>query len=114
MKHEYDRKPARDIVPGDMIFNVKTRHPLANADNRTINREQRLTRGYASNPHHGFWSDADWLRCRDGKFRPVEPGTFPLADGIPSRVGRLRGYGNAIVPQVAAEFIKAFMEAVNE
>jgi len=23
----------------------------------------------------------------------------------------LRGYGNAIVPQVAAEFVKAFMEA---
>ena len=64
--------------------------------------------------HHGFWSDADWLGCRDGKFRPVEPGTFPLANGIPARVGRLRGYGNAIVPQVAAEFIKAFMGAVNE
>lgn len=64
-----------------------------------------------SNPHHGFWSDADWLGCRDGKFRPVEPGTFPLANGIPARVGRLRGYGNAIVPQVAAEFVKAFMES---
>lgn len=64
--------------------------------------------------YHGFWSDADWLGCRDGKFRPVGSGTFPLANGIPARVGRLRGYGNAIVPQVAAEFIKAFMEAVNE
>lgn len=62
-----------------------------------------------ANPHNGFWSDADWLGCRDGKFRPVESGTFPLANGIPSRVGRLRGYGNAIVPQVAAEFVKAFM-----
>lgn len=29
MKHEYDRKPARVIVPGDMIFNVKTRQPVA-------------------------------------------------------------------------------------
>lgn len=61
-----------------------------------------------TNPHNGFWSGADWLGCRDGKFRPVEPGTFPLANGIPARVGRLRGYGNAIVPQVAAEFVKAF------
>lgn len=66
------------------------------------------------NPHNGFWSDADWLGCRDGKFRPVEPGTFPLANGIPARVGRLRGYGNAIVPQVAAEFIAAFMGAAGE
>ena len=62
-----------------------------------------------THPIYGFWSDADWLGCRDGKFRPVEPGTFPLANGIPARVGRLRGYGNAIVPQVAAEFVKAFM-----
>jgi len=58
----------------------------------------------------GFWSGADLIYCRDGKWRPVEPGTFPLAHGIPNRVGRLRAYGNAIVPQTAAEFIAAYME----
>ena len=76
-----------------------------------ISREGSTT---GANPHHGFWSDADWLGFRDGKFRPVEPGTFPLVNGIPARVGRLRGYGNAIVPQVAAEFIAAFMGAAGE
>ena len=59
---------------------------------------------------HGGWDDADWLFCRDGKWRPVEPGTFPLAHGVSARVGRLRGYGNAIVPQVAVEVIKAAQE----
>jgi DNA (cytosine-5)-methyltransferase 1 len=58
-------------------------------------------------PLHGFWRDADWLLCRDGKWRPVEPGTFPLAHGLPARVVRLRGYGNAINPHQAAEFIRA-------
>ncbi len=29
-------------------------------------------------------------------------------------MGRLRGYGNAIVPQVAAEFIGAFMESIQD
>jgi DNA (cytosine-5)-methyltransferase 1 len=29
-----------------------------------------------------------------------------------NRVGRLKGYGNAIVPEVAAMFVRAFMEAV--
>jgi DNA (cytosine-5)-methyltransferase 1 len=66
---------------------------------------------HGAGPLHGFWRDADWLLCRDGKWRPVEPGTFPLAHGVPGRVGRLRAYGNAIVPQVAAEFIAAFVEA---
>ncbi len=58
-------------------------------------------------PPQTEWNDPDWLFCRDGKWRPVESGTFPLADGIPGRVGRLRAYGNAIVPQEAAEIIKA-------
>jgi len=60
-------------------------------------------------PTNGFWRDADWLFCRDGRWRPVEPGTFPLVDGSPARVGRLRAYGNAIVAPQAAEFIRAFL-----
>ena len=62
----------------------------------------------------GIWRDPDWLRCRDGRWRPVEPGTFPLADGIPGRMGLLRGYGNAIVPPLAAEFVTAFLESLPE
>jgi DNA (cytosine-5)-methyltransferase 1 len=58
----------------------------------------------------GFWSRADWIPCRDGKARPVEPCTFPLAHGVSNRVGRLRAYGNAIVPALAAEILAAFME----
>jgi DNA (cytosine-5)-methyltransferase 1 len=58
---------------------------------------------------NGYWRDADWLFCRDGKWRPVEPGTFPLAHGAAARVGRLRAYGNAIVPQAAAEVIGAYL-----
>jgi DNA (cytosine-5)-methyltransferase 1 len=58
-----------------------------------------------------FWGAFDFVGCADGKVRRVEPGTFPLANGVPARLGRLRGYGNAIVPQVAAEFIRAYMEA---
>ena len=62
-------------------------------------------------PTNGFWSAADWLGCRDGKFRPVEPGTFPLVNGAPSRVVRLRAYGNAINSLAAQTFIQSVMEA---
>jgi DNA (cytosine-5)-methyltransferase 1 len=62
-------------------------------------------------PVNGFWRDADWLYGRDGKWRPVRPGSFPLADGVPARVGRLRTYGNAINIEAAAAFIKSYMAA---
>ncbi len=77
---------------------------------------------------NGFWRDADWLLCRDGKWRPVEPGTFPLVARFAkslghgksslramagrNRTGRLKGYGNAINAQAAAEFIRAYMEGL--
>jgi DNA (cytosine-5)-methyltransferase 1 len=58
----------------------------------------------------GFWDRYDLIPCRDGKARRVEPGSFPLADGIPGRVGLLRGYGNAINPHTAAAFVRAWEE----
>ena len=63
-------------------------------------------------PTNGFWRDADWLGCRDGKLRPVEPGTFPLAHGAAARVGRLRAYGNAINAVQAQIFIEIVMESI--
>lgn len=75
---------------------------------------------------NGFWRDADWIFCRDGQSRPVEPGTFPLVARFAksmghgksslramagrNRTGRLKGYGNAINAQAAAEFVKAYIQ----
>lgn len=101
---------------------------LAHSDNDS--RERRLSgwqdsqrevvngsSGYNSaacgtNAVNGVWRDADWLFCRDGKWRPVKPGIKPLVNGTPGRVGQLRAYGNAIVAPVAETFIRAYMEAV--
>jgi DNA (cytosine-5)-methyltransferase 1 len=75
------------------------------------------------NPTNGYWANADWIGCTDGKWRPVEPGTFPLVDGSSFKLGSgspyegksrakmLRGYGNALVAPLAAEFIRAYMDA---
>lgn len=65
----------------------------------------------APGPVNGHWRDADWIACRDGKWRPVEPGTSPLAARTPNHVGRLRAYGNAITAQVAEEFVMAYLES---
>lgn len=73
---------------------------------------------------NGFWRDADWIGCTDGKWRPVESGAFPLASRTAfdlgsggafenkSRAKMLKGYGNAIVAPLAIEFIKAAMECL--
>ncbi len=76
------------------------------------------------------WNDCEWLYCRDNKYRPVKPGVKPVVNWVPermvrsgdscesidtdntqeARVIRLKGYGNAIVPKVAAWFIKSFIK----
>ena len=87
-------------------------------------RQERIDEPGAT---RGFWASAEWIPCSDGKARPVEPGTFPLAHGVAGRVavvrpgeqaeelhwynrsGALRGIGNAIVAPLAAAFVKAVM-----
>ena len=43
-----------------------------------------------------------------------EPNVGRVANGIPNRVDRLKGLGNAIVPQIAYQIGKAIMEAEND
>jgi len=60
------------------------------------------------------WQGGAWIDCPDGKHRLIEPSICLLAHGIPARASKLRAYGNAIVPQVAAQFIKANLEAIGD
>jgi DNA (cytosine-5)-methyltransferase 1 len=85
------------------------RRNLSGSDNNGNGSSELAT--WSPSPTNGFWRDAEWLPCIDGKARPVEPGTFPLAYRAPARVGRLRGYGNAIVAPLAQAFIEAYLEA---
>jgi len=100
---------------------------LADSDGRNASAEREQRSGkhgqFAANcgisddgstgPTNGLWRDADWLFCRDERWRAVEPGTFPLVNGATARMGRLRGYGNAINAYQAKAFIEAFAETID-
>lgn len=66
--------------------------------------------GYSGSPVAGFWNDAEWVECKDGRSRPIESGMVPVVDGFAGRVEQLRAYGNAINAEAAKEFITAYLE----
>ena len=42
---------------------------------------------------------------------PIEPNVGRVADGVQGRIHRLKGLGNAIIPQIAEEIGKAIVKA---
>ena len=92
-------------------------HADADRGGRTGRAEgaERETLGRAHTERHllrngTYWSDAEWIVCHDGKARRAEPGIRFLVDGLPGRVDLWRVGGNAIVPEAAAEVIRAFLD----
>jgi hypothetical protein len=80
--------------------------------------EKGVVRG-ASEPVEKVWAslgeeEKNSLRLDFDASRWQKLVAFPLENNAVNRVGRLRGYGNAIVAQQAAAFIGAVMEEVGQ
>lgn len=94
-------------------------------------KDEERRRGSAVHSAPVWNGPTEWHRCADGRFRRIPSQSvfrglddgvlegldlrgaescYPLSPKIKGRVPILKGYGNAIVPQVGAEFIKAYME----
>lgn len=65
------------------------------SSNGALQRGRRLVQ-LAQNPLAGFWADAEWIACSDGKARPVEPKYVALSDGNPGRVGYVGSKGSEV------------------
>lgn len=59
----------------------------------------------------GHWDDYEWILGADGKLRRVKPGLRLLANEVPNRVAKLKGFGNAIIPQIPEEIGYAILAA---
>jgi len=94
---EWDCIPAATVgAPHlrDRVFVIATRQDVANTTSALIERG-RISGGRTTE-HSG--SDVSGVRWAT---RTVEPRMGGMADGVPHRLDRLRGLGNAVVPQVA-------------
>ena len=128
-EHESGQFPIRELVQ-----HGRTRDTLREG----LEAERTVETGSCPGLLEEFWGNA-WHLCRDNKWRRI-PATadaqpvfqwlahglpegvddiglaslgFPLSKTIPNRVALLKGYGNAIVPQVAAEFLKTVMDILD-
>ncbi len=91
--------------------NKKRRHESSQSNERQPPKRTDSVRNIdGAGPTNGYWRAADWIWCRDEKWRPVKPGLEPLVDGSSARMVRLRGYGNAIVAPQAQAFIESYLE----
>ena len=126
-----ERSSARDVA--ERLFAGFAEHGCisgmgdANINRRQPGCEATTTTGYRNPANPAGWIDREWIYYQDGKLRPFKSGIFPLVNGVPRRMVRgsniglplnandtaeaasmrIHGYGNAIVPELAAEFIRA-------
>jgi len=83
-------------------------------DNRTATQRNEGSSGVAvavpgiDSP----WADASVVVGPDQKRRRFAAGICPLGDGVPNRMDILKGYGNAICPQVAGVILNALYKAL--
>jgi DNA (cytosine-5)-methyltransferase 1 len=60
-----------------------------------------------------FWEQHKLIDAGDGRtMRPAKPGIQLMAYGVPKPMVLNRGAGNAIIPQVAALFIRSSVDAI--
>tara|TARA_R100000655_G_scaffold61027_1_gene99417 strand:- start:82 stop:942 length:861 start_codon:yes stop_codon:yes gene_type:complete len=104
-EHRQNDNQSRQFSGASAVrFSNKGYDDVAHTDSKGSQRQWKITiRTYEELENFGnpcWWN--------------TEPNVGRVAHGIPNRVDRLKGLGNAIVPQIAYQIGKAIMEAEND
>ena len=105
--YSINRTNSDDSLPGMDTTSALDKGSERDKRGSIKNRIDRARYGY-------HWREREYIPSACGRQRILFPGAIPLVNGFPSRMEQIRAYGNAIVPQVAAEFIVAFLEVMRE
>ena len=114
-----------DVGCSDSV-SVADTHSQRSQRSGVVSQDHRHTEGRTEEVGHGATdsehcgsdnqNDSGWnydlIWCRDQKWRPVECGTFPMADAVTNRIHILKALGNAIPADTAKIFIESYMESV--
>lgn len=97
------RRDGGEILPDEEAMGPSRRSgPISNANGTRLSVPRQKSSGKNGIESGRVPASGNWWS--------VEPEMGRMAHGVSGRVGQLRALGNAIVPQVAAEFIGAFMD----
>ena len=108
-------EPEAEPLYGTRGAGESNRETAADADGRNARKpSERQGREDSGRRSDDSGRSAEAGRKSDGgycRWQP-EPAICRVANGIPNRVDKLRGLGNAIVPQVAFEILKGIRELI--
>ena len=98
-RNESSRGTTEDVANSERIGQQRSREPIGSSDTETNQTRQTSRFNDGSEREQGWWD--------------VEPDVGRVAHGVSGRVHRLKGLGNAIVPQIAEEIGRAIINADN-
>jgi DNA (cytosine-5)-methyltransferase 1 len=104
-----ERENGMETGKQDADFFKRSSKVVSDSSSIGLQRQRELIKPINSTENRKRKTGESFDVCKPSKW-PAEPDVGRVAHGIPNRVDRLRGLGNAVVPQQIYPIFKAIME----